>query len=156
MPHIIPENPNLNNNKTPYLPSPYTLQHAIMAPSVYILLQRDTESTVTITSVFLDLQDANAALLHLAQEAGVDTATAKPASGMSSSDAKGSLSKQPLRWEAADGTSAWVERHTVTNRKQNAPGAADKPGLKRNDSRLYINDDDDDVIVVDDHDGQYD
>ncbi|KAM0188745.1 hypothetical protein ACHAPI_010456 [Fusarium lateritium] len=125
-----------------------------MAPSVYILLQRDTESTVTITSVFLDLQDANAALLHLAQEAGVDPATAKPASG---TDAKGSLSKEPLRWEAADGTSAWVERHTVTNRKQHAPGAAaDKPGLKRNDSRLYINDDDDDVIVVDDHDGQYD
>ncbi|KAI6763808.1 hypothetical protein HG530_007597 [Fusarium avenaceum] len=91
-----------------------------MAPSVYILLQRDTESTVTITSVFLDLQDANAALLHLAQEAGVDPATAKPASGTSSSDAKGSLSKEPLRWEAADGTSAWVERHTVTNRKQHA------------------------------------
>ncbi|KAF5001884.1 hypothetical protein FGRMN_731 [Fusarium graminum] len=127
-----------------------------MAPSVYILLQRDTESTVTIISVFLDLQDANAALLHQAREAGVDPATAKPAAGTSSSDVKDSLSKEPLRWEAADGTSAWVERHTVTGRKHQAPGAADKPGLKRNDSRLYVNDDDDDVIVVDDHDGHYD
>ncbi|KAF9765099.1 hypothetical protein IL306_002667 [Fusarium sp. DS 682] len=121
-----------------------------MAPSVYILLQRDTESNVTITSVFLDLQDANAALLHTAQEAGVDPATAKPANG----DAKDSLTKAPLRWEAADGTAAWVERHTVTNRKAHAPGA-EMPGLKRNDSRLYINDDDD-VIEVADHDGQYD
>jgi hypothetical protein len=36
-----------------------------------------------------------------------------------------------------------------------APGGAEKPGLKRNDSHLYINDDDD-VIEVVDHDGQYD
>ncbi|KAM0555144.1 hypothetical protein ACHAPJ_006496 [Fusarium lateritium] len=131
-----------------------------MAPSVYILLHRDTESTVTITSVFLDLQDANAALLHQVQEAGADPATVKPATATASSDTakdqQPSLNKEPLRWEAADGTAAWVERHTVTNRKAHATGGAEKPGLKRNDSRLYINDDDDDVIVVDDHDGHYD
>ncbi|KAF4451574.1 actin polymerization protein [Fusarium austroafricanum] len=144
MPYILPENYT-------YLPSSYTLRsYPAMAPSVYILLHRDTESNITITSVFLDLQDANAALLHQAQEAGVDPATAKPTAG----DAKDSLAKSPLRWEAADGTAAWVERHTVTNRKSHAPGA-DKPGLKRNDSRLYINDDDD-VIEVADHDGHYD
>ncbi|KAM0400714.1 hypothetical protein ACHAPZ_005790 [Fusarium culmorum] len=133
-----------------------------MAPSVYILLQRDTESTVIISSVYLDLQDANAALLHLAQEAGVDPATAKPTADAGSEQP--SLVKEPLRWEAADGTAAWVERHTVTNRKTHASGAsgasgaagaADKPGLKRNDSRLYVNDDDD-VIEVTDHDGHYD
>ncbi|KAF5019901.1 hypothetical protein F66182_8085 [Fusarium sp. NRRL 66182] len=123
-----------------------------MAPSVYILLHRDSESTVTITSVFLDLQDANAALLHQAREAGVDSSSVKPAAAEASSS---SLNKEPLRWEAADGTAAWVERHTVTNRKTHAPGTADKPGLKRNDSRLYINDDDD-VIEVVDHDGHYD
>lgn len=144
MPYILPENHT-------YLPSPYKLRNQpIMAPSVYILLQRDTESNVTVTSVFLDLQDANAALLHAAQEAGVDPASAKPADG----DAEDSLTKAPLRWEAADGTTAWVERHTVNNRKVQAPGA-EKPGLKRNDSRLYINDDDD-IIEVADHDGHYD
>ncbi|KAK6725007.1 hypothetical protein SNK04_003818 [Fusarium graminearum] len=140
-----------------YLFSPYTSQnHATMAPSVYILLQRDTESTVIISSVYLDLQDANAALLHLAQEAGIDPATAKPTADAGSEQP--SLVKEPLRWEAADGTAAWVERHAVTNRKTHASGsagAADKPGLKRNDSRLYVNDDDD-VIEVTDHDGHYD
>ncbi|KAL4723656.1 hypothetical protein ACLX1H_009298 [Fusarium chlamydosporum] len=122
-----------------------------MPPSVYILLQRDSEFNVTISSVYLDLQDANAALLHLAQEAGVDPATAKPTTPAASSE-QPSLVKEPLRWEAADGTAAWVERHTV-----HAPGAAaaDKPGLKRNDSRLYVNDDDD-VIEVVDNDGHYD
>ncbi|RGP75833.1 actin polymerization bzz1 [Fusarium longipes] len=127
-----------------------------MAPSVYILLQRDTESTVTISSVYLDLQDANAALLHLAQEAGVDPATAKPTAAAGSEQP--SLVKEPLRWEAADGTAAWVERHTVASRKTHttgSPGAADKPGLKRNDSRLYVNDDDD-IIEVTDYDGHYD
>ncbi|GKU00347.1 actin polymerization protein [Fusarium langsethiae] len=151
MPYLSSENNN-------YLFSPYTSQtHATMPPSVYILLQRDTESTVIISSVYLDLQDANAALLHLAQEAGVDPANAKPTVAAAGSD-QPSLVKEPLRWEAADGTAAWVERHTVTNRKTNASGsagAADKPGLKRNDSRLYVNDDDD-VIEVADHDGQYD
>ncbi|KAG8677504.1 hypothetical protein FPOAC1_003527 [Fusarium poae] len=138
-----------------YLFSPYISQnHATMAPSVYILLQRDTESTVIISSVYLDLQDANAALLHLAQEAGVDPATAKPTAAATGSD-QPSLVKEPLRWEAADGTAAWVERHTVTSRKTHATGSADKPGLKRNDSQLYVNDDDD-VIEVTDHDGHYD
>lgn len=145
MPYILP---------TTYLTSPYTSQKPTMPPSVYILLQRDTETNVTISSVYLDLQDANSALLHLAQEAGVDPATVKPFAS-SEQVQRPSIVKEPLRWEAADGTAAWVERHTVTNRKVPAPGSAEKPGLKRNDSHLYINDDDD-VIEVVDHDGQYD
>ncbi|KAF4978985.1 hypothetical protein FZEAL_4716 [Fusarium zealandicum] len=130
-----------------------------MAPSVFVLLYRDTSSTVSILSVYLELQDANAACLHHAQEAGVDLAVAKPDSDSkaAASSEKPSLTKEPLRWEAPDGTSSWVERHTVTPRKTLAPAASasEKPGLKRNDSRLYINDDDD-VIEVADHDGHYD
>lgn len=120
-----------------------------MAPSVFILLHRDTSSTVSILSVFLDLQDANAACLYHAQEASVE---AKPAASASAS------LKEPLKWEGPDGTACWVERHTVTARKNAGPGGAtaEKPGsLKRNDSRLYINDDDD-IIEVNDNDGHYD
>ncbi|KAJ4260943.1 Hypothetical protein NCS54_00726800 [Fusarium falciforme] len=146
MPYILPE----TTLDTIYLP-PSQKNH-IMAPSVFVLLHRDTSSTVSIVSVFLDLQDANAACLHSAQEAGVEV---KPADSEKGSE-KPSLNKEPLRWEAADGTSSWVERHTVTPRKNLGPSAAERPsGLKRNDSRLYINDEDD-VIELADDDGHYD
>ncbi|KAJ3524879.1 hypothetical protein NM208_g11875 [Fusarium decemcellulare] len=81
------------------------------------------------------------------QEAGVDQSAAKPAASAPNSESKPSLNKEPLRWEAPDGTSCWVER--------GAAAATEKPGLKRNDSRLYINDEDD-VIEVADTDGHYD
>ncbi|KAF4463465.1 hypothetical protein FALBO_9721 [Fusarium albosuccineum] len=153
MPYILSDKLALHNT---YLPSPYKAQNHAMAPSVFVLLHRDTSSTVSIVSVFLDLQDANAACLHHAQEAGVDV---KPAASAPNSENKPSLNKEPLRWEAPDGTSCWVERHTVTPRKTLVPGGAaaatEKPGLKRNDSRLYINDEDD-VIEVADTDGHYD
>lgn len=152
MPYILPET-TLDNT---YL-TPSQKNHHTMAPSVFILLHRDTSSTVSVVSVFLDLQDANAACLHSAQEAGVEV---KPATADKKESEKPSLSKEPLRWEAPDGTSSWVERHTVTPRKTLAPGAsaaAERPGsgLKRNDSRLYINDEDD-VIELADDDGHYD
>ncbi|KAJ4206724.1 hypothetical protein NW767_003012 [Fusarium falciforme] len=146
MPYILPE----TTLDTIYLP-PSQKNH-IMAPSVFVLLHRDTSSTVSIVSVFLDLQDANAACLHSAQEAGVEVKLADSEKGSE----KPSLNKEPLRWEAADGTSSWVERHTVTPRKNLGPSAAERPsGLKRNDSRLYINDEDD-VIELADDDGHYD
>lgn len=150
MPYILPE----TKLDTTYLP-PSQKNH-IMAPSVFVLLHRDTSSTVSIVSVFLDLQDANAACLHSAQEAGVEVKPAAATDSEKKESVKPSLNKEPLRWEAPDGTSSWVERHTVTPRKNLGPGAAERPsGLKRNDSRLYINDEDD-VIELADDDGHYD
>ncbi|KAF7550163.1 hypothetical protein G7046_g8098 [Stylonectria norvegica] len=107
-----------------------------MAPTVFILLHRDTAGTTTILSVFTDLQDANASCLAQAHEAKVD-ATVKP--------------HEPLRWAAADGTSTWVERHTVSPRKSlRLP-----PSPKRKGSNLYDNDEDD-VIEVQDKEPNYD
>ncbi|KAK7431895.1 hypothetical protein QQZ08_001514 [Neonectria magnoliae] len=113
-----------------------------MAPSVYILLHRssDESGSATIVSVFADLQDANAACQARAAEAKVVPKT--------------QVTKEPLRWEAPDGTACWVEKHAVVPRRSLAP--APRPDeIRRNNSSLYLNDDDD-VIEVQDQDGHYD
>ncbi|KAH7148405.1 hypothetical protein EDB81DRAFT_758830 [Dactylonectria macrodidyma] len=110
-----------------------------MAPSVYILLHRDSDAsgTATIVSVFSELQDANAACLQQAVEAKVEPKTQVP--------------REPIRWEAPDGTACWVEKHTVV-----PPKNLKRPeSPKRKDSSLYDNDEDD-VIEVQDQDGHYD
>ncbi|KPM34953.1 hypothetical protein AK830_g11624 [Neonectria ditissima] len=114
-----------------------------MAPSVYILLHRtsDVSGNAAIVSVFAELQDANDACLAQAAEAKVVPKTQVP--------------KEPLRWEAPDGTACWVEKHTVVPHKLLAPAAARPDEIKRNKSSLYLNDDDD-VIEVQDQDGHYD
>ncbi|KAH6986228.1 hypothetical protein BGZ61DRAFT_482268 [Ilyonectria robusta] len=112
-----------------------------MAPSVYILFHRDSDvsGTSTIVSVFSELQDANAACLQQAAEAKVEPKIQVP--------------REPLRWEAPDGTACWVEKHAVVPRKTLNPVRPESP--KRKDSSLYDNDEDD-VIEVQDQDGHYD
>ncbi|KAH6874720.1 hypothetical protein B0T10DRAFT_498421 [Thelonectria olida] len=110
-----------------------------MAPSVYILLHKDTSGTPTILSVFSELPDANAACLEQAAEAKVETGACSP--------------RSLRRWEAADGTACWVEKHTVVPRKSALLKRPASP--KRNNSNLYDNDEDD-VIELQDKDGHYD
>lgn len=109
-----------------------------MAPSIFILLHRDAAGATTILSVHLELADANAQCLIHAKEAKVDPAATATVN-------------QPLRWEAPDGESAWVEKHAVQPRKNLRPQA----GLQRKQSRLYDSDEDD-AIEVQDGEGHYD
>lgn len=111
-----------------------------MAPSIFILLHRDAAGATTILSVHLELSDANAQCLIHAKEAKVDPAATATVN-------------QPLRWEAPDGESAWVEKHAVQPRKNLRPQA--EGGLQRKQSRLYDSDEDD-AIEVNDGESHYD
>lgn len=112
-----------------------------MAPSIFILLHRSADSVTSILSVFLELADANEACLARAKEAKVDPAGTANVN-------------EPLRWEAPDGESAWVEKHAVTLRKNLKP-ALPNGGVQRKGSQLYDSDEDD-GIEVHDNDGHYD
>lgn len=144
----IPHSPGLQTSKpqkhSSHPPTNTTsqplLNHLQMAPSVYLLLHKDTSGTPTIVSVFAELADANAACLASAAEAQVKTGVRSP--------------RDLRRWEAPDGTTCWVEKHVVVPRK--LASTLQRPASpKRNNSNLYDNDEDD-VIELQDKEEHYD
>lgn len=77
---------------------------APQAPStVYIVVHRDSDAAATILGVFARLGDANDECLAQASQAGFRDV---PHSGTLGDVA-------PLRWDAPEGVSCWVETHNV-------------------------------------------
>ncbi|KYK60595.1 hypothetical protein DCS_01732 [Drechmeria coniospora] len=81
--------------------------------TVYILLRREGMTT-TILSAFVDLQDANEECLHHARLGGIPLTRE---SGSVGPEETHNLPIQPVRWDAPEGTSCWVEGHKLMPRR---------------------------------------
>ncbi|OAQ83517.1 hypothetical protein VFPBJ_02285 [Purpureocillium lilacinum] len=79
--------------------------------TVYVLAHYDhAAGAATICGVFAELQDANAECLQLARRAGITLTNELSTTGP---DGMHLSPVEPLRWDAPEGVSCWVEAHAV-------------------------------------------
>lgn len=94
-----------------FVPRPTQMDHP-----VYLVIYQDT--TVTISGVYANLDDANAECLRSSDDAGKDLLAQRSKRGPGGD----ALTDVLLRWDSPDGISCWVEKHDVVQ----AGGASHK------------------------------
>ena len=96
-----------------------TTPKATLTPysAICILLYSDSCNT-TVLGLYADLRDANEECLKYARGAGIvlehENSTFGPDDGHYAPT-------EPMRWDAPEGLSCWVEQHTVTPKKVVTP-----------------------------------
>lgn len=113
--------------------------------AVALVLYRDAgddvpSSTTTVLGVHAGLADANAEVRRLAREQGVNLA------GVAANDIS------PVRWDAPDGTSCWVEAHAVKPKTfvPRTTSAGSSPAEQQPPKKLYDAEEGEDPDLDDD------